>query len=235
MDDTGAGHHDSHDTRTQEGEAARPVELRDVTNEMRVEAPPQDPVDAVKPTAMPSSFTMDDIEEGDTPLDEEIDAMVDPGLGRERMSTNPDVLDLDSSWREESEEPDFMQDPGTTDIIESVEEAEPYFPPTDPPLRPARLQNAEVLGGFSITSLESPREPEEEPLRVMGDEEIAERVRYALASDAYTSDLNIEVEVEDGVVYLHGRVTSLEDIEQAEQVAGNVAGVDEVQEDLEIV
>jgi osmotically-inducible protein OsmY len=54
-------------------------------------------------------------------------------------------------------------------------------------------------------------------------------------TDAYTTDLNIEVEVEDGVVYLHGTVGSLDDVEQAEQIAGSVPGVVEVDEDLEIV
>ncbi len=233
--DMGAAHHDSRDSRTQAGEAPHPIERRDTPSEDRTETPPEDPVNAAMASASPSSYTGEDIEEGETPIDEELGMMVDPGLGGERMSTNLDVMDLDSSWREEGEEPDFMQDPGTTDIIQSVEEGEPYFPPTDPPTRRRGLQNVEVLDGFAVTSLESPGEPDEEPLRLAGDDELAERVRYALAADAYTTDLNIEVEVEDGVVYLRGQVSSIEDIEQAEQVAGSVAGVEEVQEELEIV
>jgi hypothetical protein len=235
MDANPARHTDSRDSRTQEGPSPRPVEEPDSPSERLVEAPPDDPVNAVNPMARPSSYTDKEIEEGDTPLDEEMDRMVDPDIGREALSNNPDVLNLDASWRVESEEPDFTEDPGTTDIIMAVEEGEPYFPPTDPPLRPSRLQNADIMGGFASTSLEEPLEPEDEPLRLSGDEEMAEQVRYALAADAYTADLNIEVEVEDGVVYLHGKVGSLEDIEQAEQVAGSVAGVEEVQEDLEIV
>jgi hypothetical protein len=179
---------------------------------------------------------MEEIEAGQTPLDDDMGLLVDPGLGREQMSTNPDVLNLDASWRQEGEEPDFMDSPGTTDMIESIEEGEPYFPPTDPPLRVEGRENADILGGFAATSLEEPDESEDHPLRLLtNDEEIAERVRYALAADAYTTDLNIEVEVEDGVVSLHGKVRSLDDIEQAEQVAGSVPGVEEVQEDLEIV
>jgi hypothetical protein len=205
-------------------------------SEERVQSPPQDPVNAVNPMATPSDYSMREINEGQTPLDDELDLLVDPSIGPERMSNNPDVLDLDSSWRQEGEEPDFMDSPGTTDIIESVEEGEPYFPPTDPVIRRERRENADVLGGFAATSLEEPSESEDHPLRLMtNDEEIAEQVRYALAYDAYTADLNIEVEVEDGVVFLHGRVGSLEDIEQAEQIAGSVPGVEEVQEDLEIV
>jgi hypothetical protein len=230
-----ARHTDTRDARTQQGEAAHPLEQRDTPDEVFVQAPADDPVNAVDPTASPSRYTQRDIDTGRTPLDEDMEMLVDPSIGRERLSTNPDVLDLDESWRVEGEEPDFMDDPGTTDVIESVEEAEPYFPPTDPPLRPGP-SNAAVLSGFSATSLEEDEPGEEDPLRVQGgDDEIAEQVRYALATDGYTSDLNIEVEVADGVVYLHGKVRSLEDIEQAEQIAGSVVGVDEVEEDLEIV
>src|SRR5262249_17174128 len=136
----------------------------------------------------------------------------------------------------ESEEPDFSGDPGTTDVIEAVEDEGAYFPPTDPPLGRRGQADIQVVGGFADSSLEEPDEPEDHPLRVQGnDEELAEQVRYALAADAYTADLNIEVEVEYGVVYLHGKVGSLEDIEQAEQVAGSVPGVEDVEEDLEIV
>jgi hypothetical protein len=165
-----------------------------------------------------------------------MDRMIDPSLGRERLSTNMDVLDLDRSWIQESEEPDFSDDPGTGDIIAVVEGEETYFPPVDPPIRAGRNQNASIVGGFSGTSLEDPVEPEDHPSQVQAnDDELTEQVMYALAADSYTADLNIEVEVTDGVVYLHGKVGSLEDIEQAEQVAGSVPGVEDVEEDLEIV
>jgi hypothetical protein len=229
-------HHDSRDSRTQEGESAHPTELRDMPDEIRVDAAPQDPVTAVDATASPSRYSNREVEEGHTPLGEGMDMLVDPSIGRERLSTNPDVLDLDESWRVEGEEPDFMDSPGTSDVIESVEEAEPYFPPTDPPLSTRSLSNARVRGGFASTSLEEPEEPEDEPLRVKGgDDAIAARVRYALRTDAYTADLNIHVEVEDGTVRLYGKVRSIDDIEQAEQVAGNVEGVEEVEEELEII
>jgi hypothetical protein len=206
--------HDSRDSRTQTGESATPIENRDVIGEGRTDTP--------------------DAQDGSD--EEEMDRLVDPSMGRERMSTNMDVLDLDSSWIGESEEPDFAGDPGTSDVIEAIEGDATYFPPTDPPLRVEGIEGAEVMGGFASTSLEEPTEEVDHPLRLQtNDEEIAERVRYALAADAYTADLNIEVAVEDGVVYLTGSVTSLDDIDQAEQVAGSVPGVEEVEEELEIV
>lgn len=242
--DTGSArtssHEDSRDSRTQQGEAARPTENRDVYAEGRTPTPDaQNPVNAVNPNETPSDYSLDEIDAGEVPLDEEMEHLVDPSMGRERMSSNMDVLDLDSSWISESEEPDFAGDPGTSDMSEAIEEGEVYFPPTDPPIRtedPDGITGASVLGGFAATSLEEPTEEVDHPLRLQtNDEEIAERVRYALAADAYTSDLNIEVAVEDGVVYLTGSVTSLDDIDQAEQVAGSVPGVEEVEEELEIV
>jgi hypothetical protein len=231
-----ARHVDSRDARTLEGETPHPTEPRDFLDEVVVEEPPDDPVNAVDPSASPSSYSQRDIDTGVTPLDDDMGTLIDPDIGRERLSTNPDVLDLDDSWRTEGEEPDFMDDPGTTDIVESVEEAEPYFPPTDPPLGRGPRSTVSVRGGFSATSYQEDDEGEDDPLRVQGgDDEIADRVRYALANDGYTSELNIDVEVVDGVVYLHGQVTSLEDIDQAEQVAGSVEGVEDVDEDLEIV
>ncbi len=229
---------DSRDNRTTEGPTAQPVENRDVSYEERSLAPEQNPVTSVDSMASPSSYTLEDIEEGNTPLDEEMDSLIDPDMGPEQLSNNPDVLNLGSEWLVESEEPDFAGDPGTIDVIEAIEEGEPYFPPTDPVLRTEgnSRNNVGVLGGFSITSLEEPNEPRDEPVRLQtNDEEIAERVRYALATDAYTADFNIEVEVEDGTVYLRGMVGSLEDTEQAEQIAGSVPGVEDVQEELEIV
>ena len=241
MDNNQAAGGDDRDARTGEGPLPRgdrsgpPMNSSDALEELdRLEI--DDPVSAANRSTRPGDFTMDEIDTGETPLDEGMDLLIDPSLGRERMSNNMDVLDLDESFLVRSEEPDFMEDPGTTDIIQVIEEGETYFPPVDPPVGPRAGQNAGILDGFAESSLEEPLETEDHPIRLQGnDDEIAERVRYALAADSYTTDLNIEVEVEYGVVYLHGKVGSLDDIEQAEQIAGSVPGVEDVEEDLEIV
>ncbi len=235
----GAG--DTRDARTDQGASPHGDHAGPAMNSSRASdfgplSMPDDPVNAVNPAATPSDFTLDEIDMGETPLDEGMDRLIDPSLGNERLSNNMDVLDLDRSFIVESEEHDFTDDPGTTDVIEAVEEGEPYFPPTDPPVATRRFANTAMLDGFSDTSLEEPSEVEDTPLRVQGnDEELAERVRYALAADSYTADLAIDVEVEYGVAYLHGKVGSLDDIEQAEQIAGSVPGIEDVEEDLEIV
>src|SRR5262245_33905758 len=228
MSNKRAGFDDDRDARTQPGptprghEAGPPMNSSEASYAVPLHIP-EDPTEAVNALVKPSEFTIEEIEEGETPLDEGIDRLIDPSLGNERLSTNLDVLDLDRSFIIESEEPDFSGDPGTTDVIEAVEDEGAYFPPTDPPVGRGSGADIKLVGGFADTSLEEPIEDEDHPLRVQGnDEEIAEQVRYALAADSYTADLNIEVEVEYGVVYLHGRVSSLDDVEQAEQVAGSV-------------
>jgi len=232
---------DTRDVRTQatrlpQGDDVGPPRISSDAEEAEALSTADDPVSAVSARATPSDYTWEEIEEGETPLDGGMDRLIDPSLRGERMSNNFDVLDLDRSFIVESEEPDFTESPGTTDVIEVIEGDGTYFPPTDPVIRVSRNQDAETMGGFAGTSLEEPGEPEDHPRRLQGnDDELLEQVRYALDSDAYTADLNIDVDVEDGTVYLRGRVGSLEDIQQAEEVAGSVPGVEEVIEELEIV
>ncbi|HLH73389.1 MAG TPA: BON domain-containing protein [Chloroflexota bacterium] len=127
---------------------------------------------------------------------------------------------------------------GTTDTAEATDEAEPYFPPTDPVVKraPRSAQGIEVVGGFSPTSLDSPIELEQLPRRLKrGDDEIARQVRLALEEDASTSDLPIYVTVRYGIVHLRGTVQSLADAELAEAVASRVPGVIDVREELDVV
>jgi hypothetical protein len=149
-----------------------------------------------------------------------------------------DVLSLDADLLEDSDEPDYQDDVGTTDVMLAVEEGVTYIPPMDPVVTSDadNEEELEVVGGFASDSLESPLDQDQLPPRVRrNDDELAQAVTRALRADSYTTDLNIDVEVEDGVVYLRGQVTSLEDIEQAEEVAGRVPGVEDVEEELEIV
>jgi osmotically-inducible protein OsmY len=49
-----------------------------------------------------------------------------------------------------------------------------------------------------------------------------------------TTDLAVRVAVRNGVVYLRGAVSSLDDAESAEEVASRVPGVAEVVEELDV-
>ncbi len=142
-------------------------------------------------------------------------------------------------------EPTFEGDAGAWDFQEAIEEAEPYFPPTDPVVRPSTdQQELDILGGFSETSMdELVTDPDLEPWANAGapdvfgprqDGDIQRDVENELREDAYTTDLYLHVNVVNGIVYLRGKVHSIDDAEYAEEVAGRVPGVAEVQDLTEI-
>ncbi len=131
--------------------------------------------------------------------------------------------------------PDFTGDGGAEAFGESVSEAEPYFPPTDPPVKPDRsTDGVEMLGGFAKTADDLDAATANLPGVPRGDDELHDAVVAALRADAATTDLALDVEVRDGVVLLRGSVASLEDVDLAESVAARIPGVQEVQEELEI-
>jgi hypothetical protein len=130
---------------------------------------------------------------------------------------------------------DFTDQPLSTDAREVVEESEgdvTFFPPTDPVIRVGKDGDAEILGGFAPSAVVP--QPERSSDGRIGDEAIADAVRDALALDASTADLQLTVDVTDGVVTLRGRVLTIEDAENAEAVAGAVPGVVEVLDETEI-
>lgn len=67
-----------------------------------------------------------------------------------------------------------------------------------------------------------------------GDEALADAIRRELREDALTTDLAIEVEVDQGIAHLSGEVADIIDAENAEEVANRVPGVQEVVDELEI-
>lgn len=121
---------------------------------------------------------------------------------------------IDGQGDRESRANEPFEEPVQDDALESVEEAEPYFPPTDPVMGEAPL-GVDDAGGT-------------------GDEALAERVRRELAEDATTTDLDIEVDVREAVATLRGRVPELADTDDALAVAGRVPGIVDVVDELEV-
>lgn len=117
-----------------------------------------------------------------------------------------------------------------------VQEGDTVFtPPTDPVVaRNAVTLETEVIGGLQDSSMESIEVERSALDGEYGDEAIAEAIRRELLEDAATTDLDIEVEVFQGVARLRGRVPLLIDAENAEEVASRVPGVVEVIEELEV-
>ncbi len=130
--------------------------------------------------------------------------------------------------------PDDIPNPSVVDDLPAPEPDPVYFPPTDPVLEVKQDGNIEVLNGFSPTG-DNNLVPASSTLDdTPGDEALADAVQRALRQDAATTDLDITVTVQDGVVYLRGTVPGLEDAENAEEVAARIPGVVDVIEELNV-
>jgi osmotically-inducible protein OsmY len=142
-------------------------------------------------------------------------------------------------------EPDFTDQPGMSDPVEAsgagssdaddpANTGEVYTPPVDPVLRTDQHGAAHILGGFEIDSFDDTPVDRSAMDRVPGDEALADAIRRELAEDAATTELNIYVAVRQGVAHLRGRVTDMDDADNAEAVAARVPGVRDVVEELEV-
>jgi osmotically-inducible protein OsmY len=133
--------------------------------------------------------------------------------------------------------PDFTSSTGADDAMESVSEAEPYFPPTDPVTAPGGREGGgvDIVGGFAETAGEDAAAAAVPGAGLpRGDDEIRDSVIAALRADAATTDLDIQVIVRDGVVVLRGSVASMDEADLAESVAARVPGIEEVREELDV-
>jgi hypothetical protein len=117
----------------------------------------------------------------------------------------------------------------TDDPLIAADYAEPYIAPTDPPVVPGGRDTIEVAQGFAGTS-----EGAEGRAGAPGDDEITERVRGLLRTDAATSTLNLHVHTVDGVVHLRGMVQSLDDTDLAAEVAARVPSVVDVVDGMQV-
>ncbi|GEM_PF-5171877 len=122
----------------------------------------------------------------------------------------------------------------TYDALDAPEEDPAYFPPTDPVVTRNDQGDDETLNGFSPTAMDGIIPARSTLDGLPGDEALADAVSAALRADALTTDLTIDVSVEQGVARLRGTVPTLMDAENAEAVAARAPGIDEVDEELDI-
>jgi osmotically-inducible protein OsmY len=192
--------------------AAAMADGRIVENELEVENTLPAGVTAFPSADRDSAGRSADTTQNEIVSDNDPDSMSQP------LDSNPDDIPNDSVY-------DDMSDP----------EPEPvYFPPTDPVLTVDMQGNYEVLNGFASTADDDQRIDQSTLDGAPGDEALADAVATELHRDATTTDLQIDVTVQDGIAYLHGTVPDPEDAANAEDVAGRVAGIREVVEDLDI-
>jgi hypothetical protein len=104
-----------------------------------------------------------------------------------------------------------------------------YTPPIDPV-----GTNREVIGGLQASSLDSIEIERSALDGAIGDEAIRDAVLRELREDSATTDLLLDVAVEGGVVTIRGRVSWLDDAENAEEVGARVPGVIEVLDETEV-
>jgi osmotically-inducible protein OsmY len=126
---------------------------------------------------------------------------------------------------------DPFEKPVETDPTRSVEEAEPYFPPTDPVVRVDREGETRIAGGFGSGDVPEPQ------VRttiddVPSDEALEDLVHRALRLDASTAHLRLKVGVLQAVVRLQGLIEDESDAENALAVAGDIPGVVDVIDEL---
>jgi hypothetical protein len=141
-----------------------------------------------------------------------------------------DRQDIDDIPDSEIEVEPFA-DPVETDPTEAVEEAEPYFPPTDPVVRVDHQGETRIAGGFG-TGRSSDQPPAAAISDVPSDEALEDLVHRALRLDASTAHLHLKVGVSQAVVRLQGAIEDESDAESALAVAGDVPGVVEVIDEL---
>jgi BON domain-containing protein len=141
-----------------------------------------------------------------------------------------DNRDLDDVPESEIEIEPFAE-PVETDPAKAVEDAEPYFPPTDPVIRVDQKGETVVAGGFG-TGEPLEDNPQAVTRVLPSDEALEDLVHRALRLDASTAQLRLKVAVSDGIVRLQGAIEDEADAENALAVAGAVSGVSDVIDEL---
>ena len=186
----------------------------------------------------------------DTPIDNQIDVESVLPTDIDRFASDEpsaELVDSRADLRRLGNEldPDFTDEPGLFDPVAAsgaessneedlAAEGETYTPPVDPVLTTNAHGDAVVLGGFGENTDEDEQVETSASDGRPGDEALADAIRRELAEDASTTDLNIVVAVRNGVAHLRGRVSDLDDADNAEAVAARVPGVRDVVEELEI-
>jgi hypothetical protein len=142
----------------------------------------------------------------------------------------------EDSRSELSDPTEPFQQPVESSIEDAVQDGEDgtYFPPTDPVLTTDEHGDPQMLGGFAGSAGEDISVAASAVDGRGGDEAIADAIRRELRRDAATAGLDIDVEVQDGVARLRGRVEDIVDGENAEEVASRVPGVNEVIDETEV-
>ena len=134
-------------------------------------------------------------------------------------------------------EDDELRSDETSDPLLASEEGLAFVPPVDPPVLPAdNPEGLEIAAGFASSRTDESFDSDHLTEVLPAEDEMTARVRDALRSDATTAAFAdaLEIETDGGRVILRGVVEDLEDDDNAVAVAGDVPGVEEVVDALEV-
>lgn len=110
-----------------------------------------------------------------------------------------------------------------------------YDPPDDPPILPSDdPEGIEIAAGFAKEAqFEDPRGMSTPKRLAGGDWDIQARIAAVLHKSSLTNQMTgVQVEVQDGIAYLSGKVDTLDDIDVVCSVVEQVEGVVGVEEEL---
>jgi hypothetical protein len=131
-----------------------------------------------------------------------------------------------------------LRDGETADPNVAAEEGLAWVPPIDPPVVADEEdpEGVRVAAGFGVASDEEPFDEDHDgELLAVGDE-LDERIRDALRSDAATSRYadSLIIGRRGGTVVVRGVVDDVDDTDNVAQVVGEVPGVVEVVDEMEV-
>ncbi len=128
-------------------------------------------------------------------------------------------------------------DGSTDNPVLAQEQGLVYLPPSDPPVLPSDdRQNVEIAAGFATSIEETEPGVVELPAHVAGNDlDLEQTIRETLHNNSETANLDgIRLSVRDGIVFLAGRVETLEEITIVDEMLRDLRGVRDVRNHLDV-
>jgi hypothetical protein len=126
----------------------------------------------------------------------------------------------------------------TGDPNVAAEEGLTWVPPVDPPVVPDAddPEGIQIAAGFGVTGFDGQIDDDHRTELVSSEDDMSARVREALRADSATSRYADELAIGtiNGVVAVRGVVDDIDDSDNVVEVAGRVAGVVDVIDELDV-
>jgi hypothetical protein len=126
----------------------------------------------------------------------------------------------------------------TADPNVAAEEGLAWVPPIDPPVVADEEdpEGVRVAAGFGVDSSDDPFDPDHQGDLLSVEDELEDRMREALRSDAATSRYAdvLVLGNRGGTVVVRGLVDDIDDTDNVVAVISNVAGVEDVVDEMEV-